>query len=228
MLWKPDMKPLTSVVWERRTAWRTNCGTPSSVRCWRDGWPLCLAFWKERFREQVSHKGIVGIVFLWLRTEHHFSKSRLLSRGKKRKNISWRLWVSPCLSMSSPWCSESSAPEMKAKLRRAKTCSCSKQDNTALSNSEICKNENTWQFNLFHCKNWSILRVNKMNNLSSTVRTSTDTRCLTLTNTWYSAWPHRIFSAMAFCRGWLRKAKHRSSTASSAAKVPKSRHRRWS
>lgn len=185
MLWKSDMKPLqTSVVWQRRMAWQTNCGTPS-LALWRE-WvdrltPVDLCAWP--FRQQLSYKGIVGIVFLWLRTEHHFSTSWLLSRGtKKERKTSWRLWVLACLNMSylsvfSP-CSASSTPEMKAELRPAK--------NMLVRQTGQCStvklwNLQTWdyscQFNPFHCKNWSIIRVNKMNNLSSTIRTSIDT-CL--------------------------------------------------
>ena len=218
MLWKSDMKPLqTSVVWQRRMAWQTNCGTPS-LALWREwvdrvdsGWPLRLTFqattFLQRYRRYRFSLAPNRAPFQHVVTS--------FERKKTERKTSWRLWVLPCLNMSylsvfSPCCSASSTPEMKAELRPAKNMLVQQ---TRQRSTVKLWNLQTWdyscQFNLFHCKNWSILRVNKMNNLSSTVRTSID------------AWPHRIFSAMAFCRGWLRKAKHRSSTASSAALISK-------
>lgn len=170
-----DVRRLTTEDGMANKLWHTISGALKGM-----GWPVDSGW---PFRQKLSYKGIVGIVFLWLRTEHHFSTSWLLSRGKKRKE---RLpedfgsyLVLTCLTFLY-------FPLAALRVLRPRwKLSCGQQillvQQTGQHSTVKLWNLQTWdyscQFNLFHCKNWSILRVNKMNNLSSTVRTSIDT-CL--------------------------------------------------
>ena len=145
MLWKSDMKPLqTSVVWQRRMAWQTNCGTPS-LALWRE--------WVDRLTPvDLSGNNFptkVSLVSFFSGSEQSTISARrdFFRKGKKRKERlpedfgSFR--VLTCLTfLYFPLAAlRVLRPRWKLSCGQQKTCSCGKQDNAALWNFEIYKHE---------------------------------------------------------------------------------------